>query len=67
MAQYGFLIQGTGAEESLGNFGFWDQIKTLQWVQKNIASFGGNPSKVHCDSQSTWENKVNRCNYIALN
>ena len=53
MAQYGFLIQGTGAEESLGNFGFWDQIKTLQWVQKNIASFGGNPSKVHCDSQST--------------
>lgn len=29
-----------------GNFGIKDQIVGLQWVQKNIAAFGGNPSQV---------------------
>ena len=29
-----------------GNFGLKDQIKALEWVQKNIKNFGGNPDSV---------------------
>ncbi|XP_074149551.1 liver carboxylesterase 1-like [Sminthopsis crassicaudata] len=47
--QYRLGILGyfsTGDEYALGNWGSLDQVASLQWVQKNIANFGGDPSLV---------------------
>lgn len=40
----GFL--STEDEACPGNWGIKDQVKALEWVQKNIAKFGGNPKNV---------------------
>nr|ADE05556.1 carboxylesterase [Helicoverpa armigera] len=41
---HGFLCLGT--EDAPGNAGMKDRVALLRWVQKNIASFGGNPDDV---------------------
>ncbi|XP_070547195.1 fatty acyl-CoA hydrolase precursor, medium chain-like [Ptychodera flava] len=44
LGPFGFF--STGDEHATGNYGFLDQVLALQWVQDNIAAFGGDASKV---------------------
>ena len=38
---------------SYANFGLWDQIVALRWIQNNIKNFGGNPNSVTICGQSS--------------
>ncbi|XP_069073065.1 cocaine esterase-like [Pleurodeles waltl] len=47
--QYRLGILGffsTGDEHARGNWGLLDQVAALQWIQENIANFGGDPDSV---------------------
>lgn len=53
---FGFLTHPELSAESpdgvSGNYGILDQIEALNWIQKNIAQFGGDPDNVTIFGQS---------------
>ncbi|XP_010291995.1 PREDICTED: liver carboxylesterase 1 [Phaethon lepturus] len=53
--QYRLGIVGyfsTGDKHAQGNWGYLDQVAALQWIQKNIIHFGGDPGSVTIAGES---------------
>jgi para-nitrobenzyl esterase len=63
LGPFGFLahpeLTAESAQHASGNYAILDHVAALKWVQKNIATFGGNPANVTIFGESAGSWSVN--------
>lgn len=62
LGAFGFMahpeLTAESPDHASGNYGYLDQIAALQWIQRNIAAFGGDPDHVVISGQSAGAGSV---------